>query len=300
MVRVGGFIPVPGPRPTSFDHGAWDAGTGRVFIAHTAANAVDVLDGRGQRHERTLVGHTEAAGVVAGGGMIAVTNRGADSLSLLDAATLAPIATHATGARPNGVALAPRSGLAVVACVGTDDRPPSLDCIDIRGDARRTLALPGRPRWCVLDAAEERLYCAIREPSAVLVVELRGFSTRACWPLPSGGAHGIDLDPAGRLFVACDGGSLIALAAGSGAVIGQWSLPGVPDATFFNPATGRVHVAIGDPGVVVSVDPDSGRQAATPTEPGAKTTALAPPDALYVFLPQRGGALVLFDEPNQP
>ena len=61
-----------------------------------------------------------------------------------------------------------------------------------------------------------------------------------------------------RLFVACDGGSLVAISTVSGSVRASWPLPGIPDATFFNPKSGLVHVAIGDPGVVRSVDPRTG------------------------------------------
>jgi DNA-binding beta-propeller fold protein YncE len=298
MLRTHGFIPIPGVRLTSFDHGAADERTGRVFVAHTAADSVEVFDGRQRRHERTLPGHTEAAGVVVGEGLVAVTNRGAASLSLIDAATLNLIATFSTAPRPNGIALAPRSGVVVAACLGTDASGPALVRIEYQTGSRRILPLPGRPRWCVVDPVEGRVFCAIQDPSSVLVVELAGFTTHALWPLPSSGAHGADLDSTGgRLFVACDGGSLVALTVDTGAVVGQWPLPGVPDATFFNPATGRVHVAVGDPGVVVSVDPQGGRQMVTPTEAGAKTTALGPPDRLFVFLPTRGGALELIDQP---
>jgi DNA-binding beta-propeller fold protein YncE len=298
MLAAARFIPLPGRSPTQFDHGAFDAATGRIFVAHTAADSVEVIDARDGRHARTLPGHVEAAGVVAGEGRVAVTNRGAASLSLIDAATLDCLATFATSMRPNGVALASRRGVALAACVGSEATPPALDRIDLRTGERRSIALPGRPRWCMVDATEERLYCAIREPSSILVVGIDPFEQRAPWPLPSGGAHGLDIDPTGgRLYVACDEGALIALATDTGAVLGRWPLPGAPDATFFNPATGRVHVAIGDPGVIVSVEPSSGAQAVYSTEAGAKTTALATPDRLFVFLPQRGGALELRERP---
>jgi hypothetical protein len=39
---------------------------------------------------------------------------------------------------------------------------------------------------------------------------------------------------------------------------GNWTLAGVPDATFFNPKSGLVHVAIGDPGLIQSIDPRTG------------------------------------------
>src|SRR5215216_2268554 len=148
MLSTQTFIPIPGPRPTDFEHGAWHAGSDRVFLAHTAAGTVEVLDARARRHERTLPGHVEAAGVVVAADLVAVTNRGAASVSLIDAVTLAERATFPTGPRPNGVALAPRRGLALVACVGADAAPPVLDRIELHGGRRQTMPLPGRPRWC--------------------------------------------------------------------------------------------------------------------------------------------------------
>jgi len=65
--------------------------------------------------------------------------------------------------------------------------------------------------------------------------------------------------------------------------------------TFFNPATGLVHVAIGEPGLVDSVDPRNGQTRRTLTGAGAHTTALAAPDRLYVISPAHGGILVLSD-----
>ena len=116
------------------------------------------------------------------------------------------------------------------------------------------------------------------------------------WTLPAGGAHGLDIDQQrGRLFVACDDGALVEVDATSVSIRGQWSLSGVPDATFFNPATGLVHVAIGNPGLVQSIDPRAGTSSQFTTGIGAKTTALAV-DRLYVFSPPHGGALVLADE----
>jgi hypothetical protein len=128
----------------------------------------------------------------------------------------------------------------------------------------------------------------------VLVAQLPSFNRIQHWPLPSTGAHGMDIDHAsGLLYVACDGGSLLAVDARTGTLRGEWPLAGVPDATFFNPASGLVHVAIENPGLVQSIDPRSGRIGELKTASGAKTTALVPPDQLYVFSPSHGGALVL-------
>lgn len=75
-----------------------------------------------------------------------------------------------------------------------------------------------------------------------------------------------------------------------------WPIAGPPDVTFFNPATGRVHVAIGKPGVIDIIDVDTGDGVRTPTGAGAHTTAIVVPDRLYVISPAHGGLLVFSDE----
>lgn len=297
MLTSGRFIPIPNGQGSNFDHGAYDPLTGRVFVAHTAANTLEVLDHREGQHVCTLADFPEAAGVVVGDGQVLVTNRGSASLAIVDSSSLERRATIPVSPRPNGVAIAPRTGRAIVACIGDDTHTPVLHCLPLTGGDQATLPLPGRPRWCVVDAEEARVFLAIQNPSVVLVATLPALSLVAQWPLPRAGAHGIDIDTAGhRLFVACDGGALVALDADTGTVEDVWPLPGAPDATFFNPDTGRVHVAVGDPGVVVSVEPATGQVATHVTESRAGTTALVRPDRLYVFLRQRGGALELIDE----
>jgi hypothetical protein len=88
---------------------------------------------------------------------------------------------------------------------------------------------------------------------------------------------------------------LVEVDAGSGKVSNQWPIAGAPDVTFFNPTTGLVHVAIGKPGLIQSIDPRTSASTQTMTAGGAHTTALVPPDRLYVFSPSHGGAIVLVD-----
>jgi hypothetical protein len=112
--------------------------------------------------------------------------------------------------------------------------------------------------------------------------------------LPCGGAHGIDIDhSSGRLYVACDGGALVEVDTATGRTTNEWPLAGVPDATFFNPSSGLVHVAIDNPGLVQSIEPRAAKSIEFATATGAKTTALVPPDQLYVFSSGHQGALVL-------
>jgi hypothetical protein len=289
-----GTIEIPDSLGTSFDHGAFEPESRRVFIAHTARDRLEVVDADTSRHVATLEGFPEAAGVVADKGCVLVTNRGSASLAWVDARTLDTRTVLDTGPRPNGVAFVSPMNAAVVACIGDEAHKPQLQVLGLEGKRRLSIDLPGRPRWCVVDANAERVFLAIREPSMVLVARLPELTAVQHWLLPSGGAHGMDINHgADLLYVACDGGLLVEVDAQSGQMRREWQLAGVPDATFFNPKSGLVHVAVGDPGLIQSVDPRAGSSMQFVTAASAKTTALVEPDRLYVFSPLHAGILDL-------
>jgi len=289
-----GTIEMPNSRGSAFDHGAFEPETRRVFMAHTARDSLEVVDADTSQHLATLRGFPEAAGVVAGEGRVLVTNRGSASLAWVDARTLETRTVLNTGPRPNGVAIVPSLQVAVVACIGDDTHAPQLQILGLEGDRKWSVDLPGRPRWCVVDAKEERVFLAIRNPSMVLVATLPELKAIQHWPLPSDGAHGMDINHAANLlYVACDGGLLVEVDVRSGQTQREWPLAGVPDATFFNPTSGLVHVAIEDPGLIQTVDPRTGTSTQFITAKGAKTTALVEPDRLYVFSPLHKGVLDL-------
>ena len=289
-----GVIEIPASVGSSFDHGAFDPKSRRVFVAHTGRDTVEVIDHDTRKHIATLPGFPEAAGVVADDGHVLVTNRGAASLAWVDARSLKTLAVFKTGPKPNGVAIVPQQRLAIAASIGDENQGAKLHVLSLDGRQQYSIDLPGRPRWCVTDAAAKRVFLAIREPSMVFVARLPELNEVEHWKLPSGGAHGLDIDhQRGRLYVACDDGALVEVDIGSGDVCNQWPIAGVPDVTFFNPTTGHVHVAIGEPGLVQSIDPRTGTSTQTMTGAGAHTTALAAPDRLYVFSPSHGGILAL-------
>ena len=295
-LKIAGSIAIPDAAGSEFDHAAFDTRSRRVFIAHTARDCVEVIDHDAGRHLATLPGFPGVAGAVADDGHVLVTNRGSASVALLDAGTLETRAVFRTGARPNGAVIVARSGLAIAACIGDDDEAPTLQLFGLTDHRHESIDLPGRPRWCVTDAAAERVFLCIREPSMVLVARLPDLGAVAHWTIPSSGAHGLDIDHSrGLLYVACDDSTLVEVSSASGEVTNVWPIAGPPDVTFFNPATGLVHVAIGEPGLVETIDPRTGRGTRTVTGAGAHTTALVGPDRLYVISPAHGGILVLAD-----
>jgi DNA-binding beta-propeller fold protein YncE len=192
------------------------------------------------------------------------------------------------------VAITASTQVAIAGCIGDGTHAPELHAFDLVSGRQRTLELPGRPRWCVVSADDTRVFLAIRDPSMVLVARLPDLDEVQHWPLPSGGAHGLDIDHAGnRLYVACDDKALVEVDARTGKSERQWPLDGGPDATFFNPASGLVHVAIAVPGLVQTIDPRTGTVSRIETARGAGTTALVVPDRLYVLSPSHGGVLEL-------
>jgi hypothetical protein len=295
-LKTVGTIAIPDAARSAFDHGAFDARSRRVFIAHTARDCLEVIDHDNSKHIATLPGFPGAAGAVADDGQVLVTNRASASAALLDAGTLETRALFKTGGRPNGAVIVARSGLAIAACIGYDGETPTLQLFGLTDRKHVSIDLPGRPRWCVTDAAAERVFLCIRKPSMVLVARLPDLGAVTHWKIPSSGAHGLDIDHCkGRLYVACDDSTLVEMSSISGEVTNVWPIAGPPDVTFFNPATGLVHVAIGEPGLVETVDPRTGRSMQTMTGAGAHTTVLVPPDQLYVISPAHGGILVLSD-----
>ena len=222
-----------------------------------------MIDHGTRRHVATLPGFPDAAGVVADDGIVLVTNRGAASLAWVDATSLETRAVFKTGPKPNGVAIASSQGLAIAASIGDETQGPKLHVLSLDGRQHYSIDLPGAPRWCVTDAEFTRVFLAIREPSMVLVARLPDLREVEHWKLSSGGAHGLDIDHKhGRLYVACDDAVLVEVNTSSGETSNEWPLAGAPDVTFFNPASGIVHVAIGKPGLVHSIDPRSRRQRA--------------------------------------
>ncbi|HEX2633756.1 MAG TPA: hypothetical protein VHM22_13175 [Bradyrhizobium sp.] len=296
-LRQVGVIKIPNGENSEFDHAAFDPKTRRVFIAHTARNCIEVIDHDAQQHIATLPDFPGVAGAVADEGEILTTNRGGATITWLDAETYKLKAVFPSGPRPNGAAIVKRMGVGVAACIGDGHQSPTLQIINLKNSTQREINLPGRPRWCVTDATAERLFLCIREPSMILVARLPDLTDITYWNLPSRGAHGLDIDHSrGRLYAACDEGALVEIDSGSGEVTNLWPIAGPPDVTFFNPATGLVHVAIGDPGLIETIDPRTGSSSRTMTGAGAHTTAIVMPDRLYVISPRHGGVLVLADE----
>ena len=295
---IGTVVLPPHRAPGGFDHASVHRAADRLYVAHTINDAVEVIDLDRRLHEATLPGFPGVAGVAVceERRLLVATCKKEGTVGLATLDDPATIRRIPVTARPNGLALASRAGIALAACIG-DPGVPALAVIDLdRGAVLVSAALPGRPRWAVHDPAAGCFYVNIDAPAQILVVGAAPpFDLLRTIPIPAPGPHGLDLDRRrGLLHCACDGGAAVTVEAASGRVVAQVPIAGSPDVVFYNPRRDRLYVAVGDPGVLQSIDVDAGRVVETiPTGKGAKTFGFdADREHVFAFLPAVHAAAV--------
>jgi DNA-binding beta-propeller fold protein YncE len=296
MLALHGYVdltPPAGDGTSEFDHGDVHRATGRVFVAHTAANTVEVMDSLSHSRLMTIPGCPEGSGVVCAQeeGIVFAAARGAGKVLVIEARSGKGLREIAVGPRPNGLAWDPDRKRLLVA-YAQENQAVLLAPLDSSSatseQATEAVPLPGRPRWCVYDRARSRFLINIREPACVAVLSALTGEQMALWPVSAAEPHGLDLDPDGeRAFVACDAGVVVALSLDDGREVGRARIAGAPDAIWYNARRERLYVAIEDPGAVDVLDTQAMTlEEEVVTERGAHTTAFDPNlQRLYVFLP---------------
>jgi DNA-binding beta-propeller fold protein YncE len=300
-----GFIPLPPhTRSGGFDHAAIHQGTGRLYVAHTVNDAVDVIDCRQDRYLYSISGLTGVAGTLVSDerNLIFTSNRGENTVGIFAPEDEVGLARVAVGVRPNGLAYDPKHNLLLAANVGDPALPGSftVSVVDVAREVMiANIPAPGRTRWAVYDAMAEVFYVNIMEPAQIVVIDATDPArVTATISILVAGPHGLDLDSErGRLFCACDGKELVVLDTRTRAITDTHALSGVPDVVFFNAGLHRLYVAVGDPGVIDVFDTAIMRRVeSVPTEKGTHTIGLDPAcNKVYAFLPQSCGAAVYSD-----
>jgi len=291
----------PHAKRGGFDHAAVHCGIGRLYLAHTANDSLDVIDCRSNRYLHSIPDLSGVAGALVSEdqNLVFTSNRGGNTIGILSAATGDLLEKVRVGIGPNGLAYDPSRNLLLAANVG-DPAIPGSHTVSMVDVAARTLlgAVPvsGRTRWAIFDAEADAFYVNIADPPEVVVIEGNcPDRVHRTIPVPAAGPHGLDRDlRTGQLFCACDAKVVIAFDPATGCIFGQASLSGVPDVVFCNSVLGHVYVAIGDPGVIDVFETDTLRRLETvDTEAGAHTIAFdASLQRVYAFLPASHRAAV--------
>jgi DNA-binding beta-propeller fold protein YncE len=305
-LRLEGYVELPAHRGEGgFDHAAVHPELGRLYVAHTANDALDVIDLDAMCYVESIGGLTGVAGALVDESrdLVLTSNRGEDTVGIFDARKPDALAKVPVGRRPNGLAFDAARRTLLVANVGDPADPAShtLSIVDTdRAAMIASIPVPGRTRWAVYDSAPERFFVNIADPPSIVVVE-RADATRVAGTIeiPVEGPHGLELDAAGRIYCACDAGRLLVMAPPAYGVIVDLPMAGPPDVIFLDPILRNLYVAIGDPGCVEVFDVERfERVDVVETEPGAHTIALdLNRHRIYAFLPASHRAAVFVDAP---
>jgi len=304
-LRQLGFIDLPAhAKAGGFDHAAVHQPTGRIYVAHTANDAVDVIDIDTQKYVASIPGLTAVAGALVAddGDLVFTSNRGENTIGIFAPSEAPRVDKIGVGVRPNGLAYDRQRARLLSAHVGDPAVAGSctVSVIDVRA-RKRIVDLPvaGRTRWTVYDRTADAFYVNIADPPQIVVVNAGDpIGIRRVVPISHAGPHGLDLDVARRrLYCACDAGVLLEIDADSGDVVATEPIGGVPDVVFFNPTLDRMYVAIGEPGVIEVFDTSRLRRHETvATEAGAHTLAFdARRNVVCAFLPATHRAAVYAD-----
>ena len=300
-----GFVDLPPHKGAGgFDHADVHEASGRVYVAHTANDAIDVIDIVAQKYVGPIDGFSAVAGalVTEAPDFVFTSNRGANTISIFTPADARTVAHVGVGIRPNGLAYDPGRGRLLAAHVGDPAIAGSHTVSIVDVHARKRIAdhpVAGRTRWTVYDPVIDGFHVNVMDPAQIAVVGAadRTSITRIV-TIPHAGPHGLDIDVAGRrLFCACDAGVLVEVDADSGQIVNAQTIGGVPDVVFFNAALRRLYVAIGDPGVIEVFDTAPLRRHETvATELGAHTLSFdATRNGVCAFLPATHRAAVYTD-----
>lgn len=295
-----GFVPIPPGAKPGFDHADVYRPARRLYVAHTGADRVGVIDCRTQTFLRSLPDLPGVAGVLIDEehDLLFTSDRGASCVSVFHCSDEQLRGRVEVGPHPNGLAYDRRRRRLYAFNLGEPlGERCTVSVVDL--DSMRVLgelALPGRPRWAVYDGERDRIHANIREPAEIVVIDCARSEFERTLSVPAAGPHGLWLDR-GRLFCAADGAVLAVLDRDSGELLARLPLPGAPDVVMHDRELARLYVAIGEPGVVCSFDSDRLEPLETVgTEQGAHTLGWDPDGrCLYVFCPRSGGALV-FEE----
>jgi DNA-binding beta-propeller fold protein YncE len=293
-----GFIPVPPGAKPGFDHADVYRAGRRMYVAHTGADRVEVIDCDRHAFLRSLPDLYGVAGVLIDEqhDLLFTSDRSATRVSVFRCSDEQLLGQVEVGPHPNGLAYDRRRRRLLAFNLGEPlgenctTSVVDLDAMAVIGE----LPLPGRPRWALYDEERDRVYANIRDPAEIVVVDCDRLVVEGALAASAAGPHGLWLDR-GRLFCAADEGVLVVLDRDGGQVVANLPLPGAPDVVMHDPDLARLYVAIGDPGVVCSFDSERLEPLETvATEEGAHTLGWDPDGrCLYAFCPVSGGAMVL-------
>jgi DNA-binding beta-propeller fold protein YncE len=272
------------------DHLAVDARRGRLFVANTANDSLDVVDLKAGRLLKQIPGQGRIRGidyspevdrVFVGNGTGGVSNTfDAESYELRRSVPL--------GGDADNVRYDPRTGRLYVVHADTE-----LCVIDTRDFTLRSpIALPRNLGAFKLEKGRPRMYVNAKEGQVVLIDTEKDEVLDKFAVAPFGGNAAVAIDePNHRLFVGCrTNPALVVMDSDTGRIVASVPIPGDVDDLSFDPARRRIYAScgVGSIAVIAQQDADHYESLATiTTVKRARTSVFNPEDGcLYLAVPR--------------
>jgi DNA-binding beta-propeller fold protein YncE len=293
MLELEATIPLPGVKGR-IDHFTVDTKRNRLFVAALGNDAVEIVDLKQNRHERSLTGFGEPQGVlyVPDQDRIYVANGKADRVDILDAASLA-VRKRLDAEDADNLRLDQK-----VRTVLVGYGKGALRILDPSTEqALGEIKLPGHPESFQIEEAGARIFVNVPTANQITVVDRLKRSVVAKWDTV-GAAQNFPMaldESSQRLFVGARSPAvLLVYDTATGKVIAKLPIGQDTDDIFFDATRKRVYVICGE-GRIDIVSQESADKyslaASVQTAPRARTGLFVPSsDRIYVAAPAAGSS----------
>jgi hypothetical protein len=191
-----GFIELPRGEQPGFDHADTWLGDGgaRMYVAHTGADRVEVIDCEAKAFLRSIDDLTGVAGVLIDQAhdLLFTSDRACARVSVFRCSDEALLGRVDVGPHPNGLAYDRSRRRLYSFNLG---EPLGVDCttsvVDI--DSMTVVAeipLPGRPRWASYEPASDLIHANILDPAVVVRIDSGAGAIRGAIEVSVAGPHG--------------------------------------------------------------------------------------------------------------
>jgi DNA-binding beta-propeller fold protein YncE len=279
------------------DHLAVDAKRGRMFVANTVNNTLDIVDLRAGKLLRQVPGQGRIRGIdySPDADRVFVGNGTGGVCNTFDGESYELIKSVPLGVDADNVRYNPRTRRIYVVHADTE-----LSVIDARDfTIRSPIALPKSLGAFRLESGRPRMYVNAKAGQVVAIDTDRDEVVGRFPVAPAGVNAAVAIDePNHRLFVGCrKDPSLVIMDSDSGKIVASVPIPGDVDDLTFDARRKQIYASCGDGAIAVIRQVDADRYEAlgtVPTVKGARTSVFNPGDGqLYLAVPRRA------DRPEQ-
>lgn len=269
-------IPIAGDG--GWDYLSVDPAAHRLYVSHTSKVVVIDLtkdDVAGEIADTPGV-HGLAVASKLGRGF--VSNGRANTVSVVDLATLKTLAKVDTGANPDCILYEPGQN-EVYAFNGRGQSVTVFAAV--MGKVLATIPLGGKPEFAQADSEAGRVFDNLEDKSEVVALDTKTHGVVNRWPIaPGEEASGMAIDLAHhRLFLGCGNRKMVMLDSATGKVVADVPIGRGVDANAFDPGTQLAFASCGDGTVTIAHEDSPDRLSVVQTlvtERGARTMALDP------------------------